>query len=178
MRNSKEDLLNVEASETVVVYSFLMLRSMVSRPDCVENVMGAIRRLRPVLVVVIEVEANHNSLSLVDRFIEAFLFYSAYFDCLERSNQYRMNLEGILNTVAIEGQERTTRNVKNDVWRAFFERFRMIEIELNESSWYQANLVLNWFVYGSSCTLEHNGKGMVVGWKGTPIHSLTSWKFA
>ncbi|CAI9785576.1 unnamed protein product [Fraxinus pennsylvanica] len=57
MRNFKEDLLNVEAGETVVVYSFLMLRSMVSKPDCVENVMGAIRRLRPVLMVVIEVEA-------------------------------------------------------------------------------------------------------------------------
>ncbi|CAA3020793.1 Hypothetical predicted protein [Olea europaea subsp. europaea] len=188
MRNFKEDLLNVEAGETVVVYSFLMLRSMVSRLDCIENVMGAIRRLRPVLMVVIEVEANHNSPSFVDRFVEALLFYSAYFDCLEdcfeRSNQYRMTLEGIyfsqgiLNTVATEGQERTTRNVKIDVWRAFFERFRMIEIELSESSWYQANLVLNRFAYGSSCTLEHNGKGMVVGWKGTPIHSLTSWKFA
>ncbi|CAI9781061.1 unnamed protein product [Fraxinus pennsylvanica] len=176
MRDFKEDLLNIEAGETVIVYSFLMLRSMVSRPDCIENVMGAIRRLRPVLMVVVEVEANHNSPSFVDRFIEALLSYSAYFDCLEdckeRIGQSRMNLEGIyfsrgiLNIVSTEGQERTSRNVKTDVWRAFFARFGMIELELSESSWYQAYLVLKQFVHGSSCTLERevldNMKGIYI----------------
>ncbi|KAL0418921.1 UNVERIFIED_CONTAM: Scarecrow-like protein 11 [Sesamum radiatum] len=188
MKAFKEDLLNIEADETVVVYSNVILRSMISKPDCLENLMRTITRLKPSLMVVTEVEANHNSPSFVDRFMEAFLFYSAFFDCIEdcmdRNNQHRTILEstylseGILNIVADDGQERFTRSVKLDVWRAFFMRFGMIEIELSESSRYQASLTLKQFAHGNSCTLESNGKGLTVGWKGTPINSLTAWKFS
>ncbi|KAL7124867.1 hypothetical protein ABFS83_14G077300 [Erythranthe nasuta] len=188
MSEFKEDLLNIEADETVVVYSYMMLRTMISRPDLFENLMRAITRLRPALMLVIEVEANHNSPLFIDRFIEALVFYTAFFDCLEscmeRSSEYRRELEstyfgeGITNIVAAEGEERVTRNVKLDVWRAFFTRFGMIETELSESAKYQARLVLNKFAHGSSCTLECDGKGLIVGWKGTPFHSLTAWNFS
>ncbi|XP_073063288.1 DELLA protein RGL3-like [Primulina eburnea] len=187
MKDFKEDLLDVEADETLVIYSFIMLRTMISTPYCLDNLMRAVTRLRPALMVVTEVEANHNSSSFVDRFIEALFFYSAFFDCLEdcmeKNNEFRTILEktyfgdGIINIVSTEGQERVTRNVKLDVWRAFLVRFGMEEIELSESSRYQASLVLKQFSHGSSCTLENNGKGLFVGWKGTPLYSLTTWKF-
>lgn len=188
MSEFREDLLNIEADETVVVYAYMMLRSMISKPDFLENVMTAIRKLKPALMVVTEVEANHNSPAFSDRFLEALLYYSAFFDCLEdcmeRSNEYRKTLEssyfgeGIINIVAAEGEERITRNVKLDVWRAFFARYGMVEMEMSESSKYQASLVLKQFAHGSSCNIECNGKGLVVGWKGTPLHSLTAWKFS
>ncbi|KAG8370602.1 hypothetical protein BUALT_Bualt13G0000500 [Buddleja alternifolia] len=190
MSEFKEDILNIEADETVAVYSFLMLRSMISKPELLENVMRTIARVKPAVMVVTEVEANNNSPSFVDRFIETLLFYSAFFDCLEecmeRKNEYRRILEssysseGIRNIVAAEGEERVTRNVKVDVWRAYFRRFGMREMELSESSKYQASLVVKQFSKGgtSSCTLEYNGKGLVVGWKGTPFHSLTAWNFS
>ncbi|XP_073150100.1 DELLA protein RGL2-like [Henckelia pumila] len=187
MKDFKEDLLDVEADETLVIYSYMMLRTMISTPDRLEILMRAVTRLRPALMVVTEVEANHNSSSFVDRFIEALFFYSVFFDCLEdcmeKNNKFRTILErtyfgeGIINIVSTESQERVTRNVKIDVWRAFLVRFGMEEIDLSESSRYQASLVLKRFSHGSSCTLEYNGKGLFVGWKGTPLHSLTAWKF-
>ncbi|KAH6826606.1 hypothetical protein C2S53_017133 [Perilla frutescens var. hirtella] len=182
-----DDVIRVEVDETVAVYSFMMLRSMIARPEALESVMRGIARMRPAIMVVSEVEANHNSPSFIDRFTEALLFYTAYFDCLEecmeRGNEYRKILEGrffgegIVNIVASEGRERVTRNVRVRVWREYFRRFGMVETELSESSRYQARLVVEQFGKGGCCNLEFDGKGLIVGWKGTPIQSLTVWKF-
>ncbi|KAL8522710.1 hypothetical protein ACS0TY_012881 [Phlomoides rotata] len=188
MKDFTEEVLEINGDETVAVYSFMMLRSMISKPETLENVMSGIARARPAVMVVIEVEANHNSPSFIDRFMESLLFCSAYFDCLEecmgRESPYRMIVEGtylgegVMNTVAAEGKERVARNVKLEVWREYFRRFGMVEMELSESSKYQASLVVNRFGKGKSCDLEWDGKGLVVGWKGTPLQSLTAWKFS
>ncbi|THG16481.1 DELLA protein RGL1-like [Camellia sinensis] len=187
MKDIKKEHFDVEAKEAVVIYSNTILRDMISRPNCLETLMRVIRSLNPSIMVVIEVEANHNSPSFFNRFIETLFFFSAFFDCLEdcmeRENKYRMIVEGIYfrngihNIVATEGEERVTRSVKMNVWRAFFARFGMVGLEMSESSLYQANLIVNRFSCGSSCTLENDGECLTVGWKGTPIHSLTTWKF-
>ncbi|TXG71588.1 hypothetical protein EZV62_000167 [Acer yangbiense] len=101
------------------------------------------------------VSANHNSLVFVNRFIEALFFFNAYFDCLEscmkHNDSQRMIIEsmffgeGITNIVATEGEERKVRNVKLDVWRAFFTRYGMEEAEMSMSSLYQADLVMKKF---------------------------------
>lgn len=187
MKDLTTEHFNTEDGEAVVIYSQTILPSMISRPNCLENLMGVIRKLNPAIMVVIEVEANHNSPSFFNRFIEALFFYSALFDCLEefgnQDDQYRITLEGkffgdgIHNIVAAEGEERVNRNVKMSVWRAFFARFGMVGAELSESALYQANLIVKQFAFGSYCTLENDGKCLTVGWKGTPIHSLSTWKF-
>ncbi|KAI9181330.1 hypothetical protein LWI28_013900 [Acer negundo] len=139
-------------------------------------------------MVVVESEANHNSPSFVNRFTEALFFYSAYFDsletCLDQDIETRTTMEEILNKgirsiVAMEGSDRITRSIKIDVWRAFFTRFRMVEIGFSDSCLYQANLVLKRFPYANCLNLDHmNGKSLITGWKGTPIHSLSVWKFS
>ncbi|KAL5122202.1 DELLA protein RGL2 [Glycine soja] len=140
----------------------------------------------PSIMVVLEVEAMHNSPSCVNRFIEALFFYAAFFDCIgtsmKQDHECRMRIEGILsegirNIVAMEDGERTVRNVKIDVWRRFFARYRMVETTFSESSLYQANLVAKKFACGNFCTVDRNGKCLIVGWKGTPIHSISVWKF-
>lgn len=186
MKDLKKEHFAIEADEVVAVYSPFVLRTMISTPYCLETVLGVINKLNPSIMVVTEVEANHNSPSFVNRFIELLFYYSAFFDCLEACmdeyTQNRMSVEqilgeGIRNAVATEGEERFIRNVKIDVWRAFFERFRMVEIEISESSLYQASLVAKEFVCGNSCTLDTNGKCLIVGWKGSPILSVSAWKF-
>ncbi|KAL6177045.1 hypothetical protein ACLB2K_053677 [Fragaria x ananassa] len=172
----------IKDDEAVVVYASFVLRTMLPRPRCLENLMRVMRNINPCLMVVMEVEANHNSPSFVNRFIDALFYYSAFFDCLEKCmkhNKYRVIIEdllrkGIRNIVAAEGSERVVRNVKLDVWRAFFAKFGMVETSFSNSSLYQASLVAK-----KECctTLNRNGKGLTVGWKGTPIHSLSAWEF-
>lgn len=183
----KEDLFEIAPDEVLVVVSNMFLRTLISNPDCLENLMRVIKNLNPSIMVVTEVEANHNSPIFVNRFIEALFFYSAYFDCLETC--MKQNIEnkliveaafchGIREIVAVGDNERIARSVKIDVWRAFFSRFRMVEIGFSESSLYQATLVPKQFPCGSSCSLDKNGKCLLVGWKGTPLHSLSAWKFS
>ncbi|XP_061350135.1 DELLA protein RGL1-like [Gastrolobium bilobum] len=182
----KEDHFEVGRHEAVAVYSPYLLRNMISRPDCMENLMGVIRNIKPSIMIVLEVEANHNSPSFVHRFVEALFFYSAFFDCLEtcikQENGCRMATEnifsaGIRNIVAMEGRERTVRSVKIDVWRRFFARYRMVETGFSKSCLYQADLVAKEFAFGKLCTIEGNGKCLIVGWKGTPMHSISAWRF-
>ncbi|KAL6179586.1 hypothetical protein ACLB2K_051099 [Fragaria x ananassa] len=140
MQDIKDHLFDeIEDEEAVVVYAPLVLRTMIMRPRCLENLMRVMRNINPCLMVVMEVEANHNSPSFVNRFIDALFYYSAFFDCLEncmKHNKYRVIIEdllskGIRNIVAAEGSERVVRSVKMDVWRTFFARCVMEGIDLS-----------------------------------------------
>ncbi|KAK3008168.1 hypothetical protein RJ639_013980 [Escallonia herrerae] len=186
MLDLKEDLFELDAEEAVAIYSSYLLWTMIAQPDRLERLMRVINNINPCIMVVAEIEANQNSPVFVTRFTEALFYYGAFFDCLEDcmedDNINRMITESmfslaIRNVVASEGEERTMRHVNIGVWRAFFARFGMVETELSMSSLYQAKLVTKNFPCGSSCTLEMNGKCLTIGWKGTPIFSLSAWKF-
>ncbi|PPD99621.1 hypothetical protein GOBAR_DD03333 [Gossypium barbadense] len=187
MLDLKEDFFELDAEETIVAYAAFAFRSMLATPNRIENIMKVLRVMNPCLMVVTEVEANHNSPIFVNRFIEVLFYFSAYFDCIatcmEQDSKNREILEsvffgdGIRNMVAAEGTDRKVRNVKFDVWRAFFVRYGMEEAELSMSSKYQADLILKTFACGTCCTLDMNGKCLLVGWKGTPMHSISVWKF-
>ncbi|WCJ22325.1 DELLA protein RGL2 [Euphorbia peplus] len=183
----KEELFRISGDEAVVVVLNLYIRTLIFKPECLEKLMTVIKNLNPSLVIVFESEANHSSPIFVNRFVEALFFYSAYFDCLDvclKQNVEELPIieaifsHGIRETVALPNKERVVRSVKIDVWRAFFSRFRMVEIGFSESCLYQASLVTKQFACGNLCTLDKNGKCLLVGWKGTPLHSLSAWKFS
>ncbi|KAF8040476.1 hypothetical protein BT93_B2642 [Corymbia citriodora subsp. variegata] len=187
MLELKEDLFNLDEEESIVIYARFHLRTMVYQPERLESAMKVIKKLNPCVMVVIEVESNHNSPDFTNRFAEVLFFYSTYFDCLEEcmegDDENRTVFEsvyfgqGIRTTLAAEGEERNIRNVKIDVWRAFFSRFGMVEVDLGMASLYQADLMAKKFPCGSSCTFEMNGKSLIIGWKGTPLFSLSAWQF-
>ncbi|XP_062099012.1 DELLA protein RGL3-like [Humulus lupulus] len=186
MNDINEGMIETEEEETLAVFSSLLLRMMLYNPCSLEKLMRVIKTLQPSIMVVVEIEANLNSPSFANRFIEALFFYGAFFDCfatsLKEDEEFKTTMEevlgmGIENIVSKENGERVIRSVRIGVWRAFFERFRMVESKLSESSVYQASLVAKNFGCGSSLTMERNGKGLIVGWKGTPINSLSVWKF-
>lgn len=183
----KKESFELEDGEFIAVYSPLLLKNLLAQPNCLESLMRVIRDLRPQIMVITEPEANHNSQAFKDRFVETLLYFSAIFDCLEacmdRSDPSRMGAEGlylsyaIKNSIAKEGKERTFQCVKIDYWRAYLAEFGMEETELSMTSLYQAIQVVKKFACGSYCTLDMNGKCLIIGWKGTPINSLSVWKF-
>ncbi|CAN1161625.1 DELLA protein GAI [Linum perenne] len=182
----KEDMLEIDfEEESVAVLSEHMFSTLISSVEKMDYVMKVIRKMKPCVMVMTEVEANNNSPLFVNRFVEALFFGGAFFDCLEvcmeRDNPHRMFVESTIYgeavkiVVANEGEERGVRNVKMDAWRAYFGRFGMVEADLSFSCVYQAELVAKKFPSWKSCTVEVVGKSLIVGWKGTPIHSVTAW---
>ncbi|KAG9457870.1 hypothetical protein H6P81_002378 [Aristolochia fimbriata] len=186
MRDLEVEMFEVEAEESVVVYASNVLNTMIAMPEGLEKAMRVVRSLRPCLLAVTEVEANLNSVSFNNRFIECLFFFSTWFDCLEaameRDDPNRKSLEadffskGIRSMVAAEGSDRIVRHVGIDVWRSFFSRYGFAEVEMNQMYLYQAELIVKKFPNCSSCTIDANGKSMIVSWKGTPLHSISAWK--
>lgn len=184
----KKESFNIQSGEAVVIYAANILRTMIPWPHKLETLMRVIKELSPLIMVLFEVDASDNSPSFINRFVQALFYYSTWFDCMEecldRDNQYRMNLEtyyfgdGIINTIATEGEERITRSVKIDVWRSYFARFQMVEVEIPKSSFHQAEMVLKKeFSCARFCTINNDDKCFIIGWKGTPMFSLSTWKF-
>ncbi|XP_065863795.1 DELLA protein RGL1-like isoform X2 [Euphorbia lathyris] len=183
----REELFEIDSEEAVAVYSEYALNNLIVQQEQLSSIIRVINYIRPCIMVVIDCEANHNSPVFVNRFTEALFYFSAYFDCIdacmEQDDPNRMIVEslflgeGIRNIVSTEGKDRDVRNVKINVWRSFFAQFDMVEKELSESSLYQAKLVIKKFASGRFCTLGMDGKSLIFGWKGTPILSLSSWKF-
>lgn len=187
MLELNDGLFELDSEEANVVYLSFILRTMIACPNRLQTLMKVVKTIKPCVVVLNEVEANLNSVTFVNRFIEAVFFFGLLFDCLEAcmssNDAERINLEstyfsqGIRNIIASEGSDRTIRLVSIDVWRSFFSRFLMEEMEFSASSLYQVSLVLKEFACGASITLHKNGKCLILGWKGTPVQSISLWKF-
>ncbi|GAA0165177.1 hypothetical protein LIER_20646 [Lithospermum erythrorhizon] len=72
MKDLRHHQFEVEPDEVVVAHAPVVLRSMIARPRCLERLMSTLKRLNPSVMVITEVEANHNSPSFVNRFVEHF----------------------------------------------------------------------------------------------------------
>ncbi|KAI3860726.1 hypothetical protein MKX03_014762 [Papaver bracteatum] len=164
----KPESFQIEADEAVAVYCPLFLRTMILMPDRLETLMRVVRNLNPCVMVVTEVEGNHNSPSFVNRFIETLFFYGAVFDCLgtcmdEQNHENRIVIERFYYGQAI-----------NNIV-AFFTRYGMVETELSQSNLYQAHQILKQVPCWSSCSLDMNGECLILVWKGTPLSSVSAW---
>ncbi|KAG8389564.1 hypothetical protein BUALT_Bualt02G0242300 [Buddleja alternifolia] len=187
IKDLKEEHLETQPDENTAIFFHFMLRSLITKPICMKNLMRITQKIKPSIMVVGEVEANHNSPSFANRFVEALFYYGGLFDSLEESMQRddrdRMViesgtfLEGIHNIVVREGNERVSRSVSISVWRAFFGKFGMMELELSTTAMLQAGLIVNKFDCGEYCTLDVSSKCLIMGWKGTPLFSVSAWKF-
>ncbi|KAL4193258.1 hypothetical protein AMTRI_Chr06g176020 [Amborella trichopoda] len=165
--------LPMEDGESVAVYAPLVLSSMLVKPHYLENLVKVISSLCPDIMVITEVEGKHNSPSFVKRFTEVLFYHAAYFDSLDAffdsDDANRLVTErlymgtNIRSMVGRDGEERSIRHVGVDVWRL-------------QDALYQASLIVKQHSNADSCTLELNGKALTVGWKATPLYSVSAWR--
>ncbi|KAL0433937.1 UNVERIFIED_CONTAM: DELLA protein RGL2 [Sesamum latifolium] len=136
--------------------------------------------------VVNEIEASTNTSIFIDRFHGALSFTIATLDCLDTCLKsdtiYRKIIEDVFframirNIITAEDEERIYRHAKISFWRELFAEFNIVGVELSDSSLYQARLLIKGNAAWNSCTLDMNGNYMVMGWKGTPLQSISAWK--
>ncbi|KAH6769597.1 hypothetical protein C2S52_014400 [Perilla frutescens var. hirtella] len=180
------NLFDLDHDESVAVYVSYALTNMIGNVDGLNHLMRVMQNMNPCVMVVAELEANCNSPSFIGRFVESLFLFGAFFDsmadCFEGDETSRKNAESswfrpsITNILAAEGEERKIRHVSINVWRAFFARLGLVEIELSSSSLDQARLGMQSLPCGTSCTVYRDGKCLTLGWKGTPLCSLSAWK--
>ncbi|CAN1241830.1 DELLA protein 2 [Linum perenne] len=181
MRELGKGQVELEPREVTVVYSEYGVGSLISKPSRLDAMMKFVRSLHPRVMVVLETEANHNSSDFGHRFVEALFTAAARFDCMAECmggavEEIYLN-ERIRNVVMAEGDERVIRDVKIGVWRKYFERCRMIEIQLSKLALDHAKLVVSMFPCAESCLVQVDRKSLLLGWKDTPLVSVSAWKF-
>ncbi|KAL0368177.1 UNVERIFIED_CONTAM: DELLA protein RGL2 [Sesamum calycinum] len=132
------------------------------------------------------IEASTNTSIFMDRYHGALSFTIATLDCLDTCLKgdtiYRKIIEDVFframirNIITAEDEERIYRHAKISFWRELFAEFNIVGVELSDSSLYQARLLIKGNAAWNSCTLDMNGNYMVMGWKGTPLQSISAWK--
>ncbi|CAN1170529.1 GRAS family protein RAM1 [Linum perenne] len=194
-----ENQFDLDPKDVVAVFSENALHEFIQTPSELEALMGVIRKIRPKVMVVTEREANFNSLNFAQRFVEVLFHYGAYFDCidacLDTDDENKIVLESMFlrdevnaclvkegkemkRTATIEEKREMTRNVTVDVWRRFFGRFWMVEGGLSTKAMDTVDVLVSRFKGERCfCTVDMNGRSLVVGWKGVSIFSLSTWKF-
>ncbi|GLJ20622.1 hypothetical protein SUGI_0375800 [Cryptomeria japonica] len=182
----KEELFTVRHGEALAVYAPIVLRSLLYDPVVLDNVLSVIKNLRPRVMALLEIEAQHNSPSFVNRFSEVLFYYMAYFDLLDvslidRNDINRVKHEELItgsqisNIIVYEGKERSVRHVGTDVWRCLLKQAGFREKSFSFQAMYQARLLLGEHASGEYYTLEADGLARILRWKGTPFIALSAW---
>ncbi|KAG6517176.1 DELLA protein SLR1-like [Zingiber officinale] len=179
--------------EVVAVNSILELHRLLARPGALEKVLGTIRAVRPVIVTVVEQEANHNGRAFLDRFTEALHYYSTMFDSLEggASPPAAVEVGGhdqamaeiylgrqIYNVVACEGAERTERHETLPQWRARMSRTGFDSVPIGSNAFKQASMLLALFSGGEGYRVEENDGCLTLGWHTRPLIATSAWRAA
>ncbi|KAM7263230.1 hypothetical protein ACFE04_000913 [Oxalis oulophora] len=118
------------------------------------NVLSALWRLSPKVMVIAEQEANHNGSTFIERVRESLNFYATLFDCLEstlsRSSIERQKVEKVLfgeeikDIIACEGPERKERHEKLEKWILRLEMAGFCRVGLSYHGMLQAKRLLQY----------------------------------
>ncbi|XXG51085.1 hypothetical protein AAC387_Pa02g4938 [Persea americana] len=169
-------------SEAVAVNSVFELHRLLSRPGAIERVLSSIKAAGPVIVTVVEQEADHNGPVFLDRFTEALHYYSTMFDSLEGTEGQDQVMSEmylgtqICNVVACEGEERVERHEKLARWQARMGAAGFEPVHLGSNAFKQASMLLALFGGGDGYRVEERAGCLTLGWYTRPLISTSAWQ--
>ncbi|KAL2495719.1 DELLA protein RGL1 [Forsythia ovata] len=176
--------LELREGEALFVNSILYLHKHVKESrGSLKTILQSIKKLNPVLLTVVEQDANHNGPFFLGRFLESLHYYSAIFDSLEasvpRTSPERLKIEKfhfaeqICNVIAFEGSKRIERHERADQWRRQLARAGFQVVGMKCMS--QARSMIS--AYGCDGYTIASEKGcLLLGWKGRPIMLASAWQ--
>lgn len=170
-------------TEVVAVNSVLELHRLLARPGAVEKVLGLVKELNPVIVTVVEQEANHNGPVFVDRFNESLHYYSTMFDSLESCVDSEDKLMSevylgrqICNIVSCEGVDRVERHETVAQWRTRFGSAGLDPVHIGSNVFKQASMLLDFFAGGHGYGVEEREGCLMLGWHSRPLITTSAWQ--
>ncbi|XP_071686313.1 DELLA protein GAI1-like [Rutidosis leptorrhynchoides] len=189
-------MLDLREGEVVAVNTVFELHQLLARPGAVEKILGSIKEMKPVILTVVEQEANHNGPVFLERFTESLHYYSTLFDSLESSglsepveggcltaasNQDKIMSEvylgkQICNVVACEGTDRVERHQTLSQWKTRFESSGFEPVHLGSNAYKQASMLLALFAGGDGYRVEENNGCLMLGWHTRPLIATSAWK--
>ncbi|CAL0329768.1 unnamed protein product [Lupinus luteus] len=177
--------LSPSETESVAVNSVFEFHKLLARPGAVEKILSVVKQVKPEIVTVVELEANHNGPGFLDRFTESLHYYSTMFDSLEGSapveSQDKLLSEvylgkQICNVVACEGLDRVERHETLNQWRTRFGSAGFIPVHLGSNAFKQASMLLALFAGGDGYRVEENNGCLMLGWHTRPLIATSAWK--
>lgn len=182
----ESSMLDLEPdTEVVAVNSVFELHRLLAKPGAIEKVLGFMRAVNPVIVTMVEQEANHNGPVFLDRFNESLHYYSTLFDSLEIcvDNVDKKMSEAYLgqqicNMVACEGSDRVERHETLAQWRARFASAGFDPVHLGSNAFKQASMLLEFFAGGEGYGVEEREGCLMLGWHSRPLITTSAWQLA
>ncbi|KAK7320914.1 hypothetical protein VNO77_30853 [Canavalia gladiata] len=181
-------MLNCRPGEALVVNFAFQLHHMrdesVSTVNERDQLLRMVKSLNPKLVTVVEQDMNTNTSPFLQRFVEAYNYYSAVFDSLDatlpRESQDRMNVErqclarDIVNIVACEGEDRIERYEVAGKWRARFTMAGFIPSPMSTNVREAIRKLIK--QYCDRFKIKEEMGGLHFGWEDRNLIVASAWK--
>ncbi|XP_047325953.1 scarecrow-like protein 1 [Impatiens glandulifera] len=181
-------MLNCIPGETLIVNFAFQLHHMpdesVSTVNHRDRLLRMVKSMNPKLMTVVEQDMNTNTSPFLQRFSEAYDYYSAVFDSLEatlpRDSPDRLNVENqclardIVNVVACEGEERIERYEVAGKWRARMTMAGFVSCPMSSNVNDSIRKLIK--QYSERFTLKEETGALHFGWKDRILVVASAWR--
>ncbi|KAH7549477.1 hypothetical protein ACOSP7_025715 [Xanthoceras sorbifolium] len=184
-------MLHVKEKESVAVNCVFQLHKTLysGNGGALRDLLGLIRSTNPVVVLMAEQEAEHNSLNLETRVSNSLKYYAAIYDLIDSSlpldSPARIKIEEmfareIRNIVACEGSDRHERHECFGNWRKMMEQGGFRCMGISERELLQSQMLLKMYSnenYSVKKQQEQDGvlAALTLSWLDQSLYTVSAW---